>query len=51
MLFSVGSKIGVAAFGSDDEVAIAIPDEKSFAETGAGGEECAGAAFFGSTGI
>ena len=44
LLFSVRRKIGVAAFGSDNAITPAIPNEKRFAEAGAGGEERASAA-------
>ena len=44
LLFSVRRKIGMAAFGSANAITPAIPNEKRFAEAGAGGEERASAA-------
>ncbi len=51
LLFGVRSEIGVAAFGSADLIAGAIPHEESFAQAGAGGEERASSADFRRTGI
>ena len=51
LLFGVRSEIGVAAFGCADLIAGAIPDEKSFAQAGARGEQRACSADFWRAGI
>ncbi len=47
MLLGVRGKIGMAAFGRDDLVALAVPNKERFAETGACSEQAARAAGFG----
>jgi hypothetical protein len=51
LLFGVRSEIGVATFGGADLIAGAIPDEKSFAQAGARGEQRTCSADFWRAGI